>query len=279
VMDIHAELFLRKDIRRLGIAPLTSMYWYGENERSKAVDWRPEVHDSDSLVLWTGRGERICRPLINPPAIQTNAFLDRGPKGFGLMQRDRNFDDYQDDGAFYNRRPSVWVEPVGDWGEGEVQLVELPTTDEVHDNIVAYWVRKAPARRGDTIAYDYRLYWQDHEPNRADDVGRVVATRLGRGGAPGKPEPGDASKTKFVIDFAGGALENMHRRYDVEPIITAPHARVSDAFVIKVAGTNRWRAFFDVAPLKSGPINLRCYLRLDRKTLSETWLYQWFPGM
>ena len=126
VMNVHCELFFRADIARLGVAPLTSMYWYGENERPKAADWRPEIHDSDGLALWTGKGERIWRPLINPPQVQTNDFQDSAPKGFGLMQRDRDFANYQDDGAFYNRRPGIWVEPKGDWGAGAVELVEIP---------------------------------------------------------------------------------------------------------------------------------------------------------
>ena len=111
VMQVRAKLFFRTDIAQLGIAPLTSMYWYGENERRNASDWRPEIHDSDGLALWTGKGERIWRPLIDPPSVLTNSFLDENPKAFGLMQRDRDFADYQDDGAFYNRRPSMWVEP------------------------------------------------------------------------------------------------------------------------------------------------------------------------
>ena len=118
VMQVRAKLFPRTDIAQLGIAPLTSMYWYGENERHNASDWRPEIHDSDGLALWTGKGERIWRPLIDPPSVLTNSFLDENPKAFGLMQRDRDFADYQDDGAFYNRRPSMWVEPQGDWGAG-----------------------------------------------------------------------------------------------------------------------------------------------------------------
>jgi len=110
VMNCHCDLFFRADISRLGVAPLTSMYWYGENERRKAADWRPEIHDNDGLALWTGKGERIWRPLVNPPQVMTNSFADNNPKGFGLLQRDRDFANYQDDGAFYDRRPGIWVE-------------------------------------------------------------------------------------------------------------------------------------------------------------------------
>ncbi|HEY1613866.1 MAG TPA: glucan biosynthesis protein [Rhizomicrobium sp.] len=275
VMDVHAELFIRTDVTRLGIAPLTSMYWYGENERTHAVDWRPEIHDSDGLALWTGGGERIWRPLIDPPRVQTNSFVDTNPKGFGLMQRDRKFENYEDDGAFYNRRPGIWVEPRGNWGAGAVQLVEIPTDDEIHDNIVAYWQPSAPIKAGDQPVFDYRLYWQDSEPHPPHDIAEVVTTRIGRGGIPGRPSP--KGQWKFVIDFQGGTLDAMPARYDVSPIVTLSRGKAENRYVIRVVGTNTWRAFFDVNVTGRDPLDLRCYLKLGDKTLSETWLYQFFP--
>lgn len=276
VMNVHCELFCRANISRLGVAPLTSMYWYGENERPKAADWRPEIHDSDGLALWTGKGERIWRPLINPPQVQTNDFQDSAPKGFGLMQRDRDFANYQDDGAFYNRRPGIWVEPKGDWGAGAVELVEIPTQDEIQDNIVAYWRPARELRKGDSLAFDYRLTWQNSEPSYPDTIAKVVATRLGRGGIPGQnPWPRDAHK--FVVDFSGGALNQMAQRYDIKAMVTASRGKIENPYVLKVVGTDRWRAAFDLKLEGSQPADLRLFLRLGDKTLSETWLYQYFP--
>jgi periplasmic glucans biosynthesis protein len=276
VTAVHTDLFARTDIERLGVAPLTSMFWYGENLDGKRPDWRPEIHDSDGLAIWTGNGERIWRPLINPPSVQTNSFVDRNPKGFGLMQRDRDFADYQDDGAFYNRRPSMWVEPGGGWGDGDVQLVEIPTDDEINDNIVAYWVPRKPVRKADALSFDYRLYWQASEPHYPKDIARVIATRIGRGGRPGAiPLP--KNQYKFVIDFAGGPLAEMAARYDIEPVTTVSRGTIENPYVIKIVGTPHWRAFFDVHLEDTKPIDMRCYLRLNDKTLSETWLYQFFP--
>jgi glucans biosynthesis protein len=245
------------------------MYWYGENQRERATDWRPEVHDNDGLAIWNGRGERIWRPLINPPQVQTNSFLDNNPRGFGLMQRDRNFDDYQDDSGFYNKRPGIWVEPKGKWGAGAVQLVEIPTADEFHDNIVVYWRPDAPVSGGDSLSFDYRLYWQNGEPTYPRTIARVVATRIGR-------TLDVRPKTRFAVDFEGGALTAMAARFDVTPVIDVSGGRVDGAFVIKVVGTNRWRAIFDLAVEGKPPIDLRCFLRLGDKTLSETWIYQYF---
>ncbi len=275
VMDIHAELFARADIERLGVAPLTSMYWYSESNRLQGDDLRPEIHDSDGLAMWTGSGERIWRPLADPPAVQTNSFLDNNPKGFGLIQRDRDFDDYQDDGAFYNKRPSVWVEPKGPWGEGAVQLVEINTNDEIHDNIVAYWVPKAKLTAGKSLALDYRLYWQDPEPFLPKSVAHVVATRIGRAGAAGSQ--GTANGHKFVIDFEGGTLSKMAPRFDLKPTVSLSRGRVEHAYSVKVVGTQRWRAVFDAIIEGKEPVDLRCVLQFGGKILTETWLYQFFP--
>ena len=195
-------------MKRLGLAPLTSMFWYGQGNRADTGDWRPQIHDSDGLSLWAGTGERLWRPLDNPPRVATHTFLDVDPRGFGLMQRDRTFDDYQDDGAFYDRRPSVWVEPVGAWGKGSVQLVEIPTRKETDDNIVAFWTPERPVRAGDEMTLRYHLHWCAREPI-PPGVAQVVATRTGTGGRPGlPPTPG---LKKYVVDFRGGRLAGLGR--------------------------------------------------------------------
>ncbi len=275
VMDVRAELFARRRIARLGVAPLTSMFWFGENNRHRATDWRPEVHDSDGLAIWTGGGERIWRPLNNPGRVITSSFTDRDPKGFGLLQRDRQFHNYEDDGVFYDRRPSVWVEPRGGWGRGAVQLVEIPTDDEIHDNIVAYWLPAEPVTAGSQWSFSYRLHWLGDEPYADDGIGRVRHTRLGRGGVPGQSRPDGARK--FVIDFAGGPLRHLRRRAPVEPVISASRGRIDNAYALRVVGTERWRAFFDLHADGDQPVDLRCFLRAGGRTLTETWLYQYLP--
>jgi len=274
VIDVTMEINARKDIERLGIAPLTSMYWYSKADRRYSADWRPEIHDSDGLALHTGSGERIWRPLINPPSVHTNSFLDANPKGFGLMQRERNFASYEDDGAFYNKRPSIWIKPVGEWGEGAVQLVEIPTGDEVHDNIVAYWTPKAPVRAGDSLSFAYRLFFRDDEPRAPRNLARAVATRSGIDGIPGAEAHFDPHRRKFVIDWEGGPLTGMAPRFDITPVVTASHGSISNAYVVKVVGTEKWRALFDLAGEGGKTSDLRCYLKLGDETLTETWLYQ-----
>ncbi len=216
IMDIETTLFTRAAVSRFGIAPLTSMYWFSETKKETAIDWRPEVHDSDGLCMWTGSGERLWRPLNNPPRIMVSAFSDNNPRGFGLCQRDRVFDHYLD-GVYYDRRPTLWVEPLPSaqsegWGKGSIQLCEIPTDDEIHDNVVAMWVPEKPVPAGAEIELNYRLYWVADEPFQPK-LGRGVATRLGRGGQPGLPRP--KGVRKFVVEFLGGPLATLP--YGVRP--------------------------------------------------------------
>jgi glucans biosynthesis protein len=269
VQQIEAILTFRADIRRLGIAPLTSMFWYGAEGRASAGDWRPQIHDSDGLSLWTGKGERLWRPLANPPRVASHAFVDNDPKGFGLMQRDRNFNDYQDDGAFYDRRPSAWVEPSGGWGDGSVQLVELPTRLETEDNIVAFWTPAKPVVRGDEMAVRYALHWSAREPI-PPGVAQVVATWTGVGGRPGQPPSPDVRK--YVVDFEGGRLAELNRQSGVVPVVTAGPGQPIDAVAYPVVGTHRWRLMFDIASPEGKELDLRAFLRLGDNALTETWI-------
>jgi glucans biosynthesis protein len=276
VMDVDAALYPRKSIERLGIAPLTSMFQTGENDRRMANDWRPEIHDSDGLALWTGGGEWIWRPLANPEQLRFNAYADTSPRGFGLLQRDRNFDHYQDDGVFYERRPSLWVEPKSGWDKGSVQLVEIPTADETFDNIVAYWNPETKPQAGQEMLYSYRLYWgtqMPHVPNMAS----VVATRTGVGGIVGQKRK--YFSWRFAVDFAGGDLGLIGKDAKVTPVISTSAGTVEITSARPLDSIRGYRAMFDlrVPDEVKGPINLRLYLANDGQALSETWLYQWTP--
>jgi len=275
VMDIDCELHLRNKVDRFGLAPLTSMFWFGETVKPTAVDWRPEIHDSDGLALWTGNGERIWRPLNNPAQVAVSAFGDEHPRGFGLLQRDRNFDHYQD-GVYYDRRPSVWVEPKGDWGKGAVQLIEIPTDDEIHDNIVAAWVPASPAEAGSRFALAYRLHWQADEPYPTP-LARCVATRLGNGGQPGLPRP--KGVRKFMVEFVGEPLTKLAYGQQPEAVLSASRGSFSYVFTEAVPNDvpGHWRAQFDLTAEGTEPVEMRLFLRLGDTVLSETWLYQYHP--
>lgn len=278
VTEVQAKLFARKDIQRLGIAPLTSMYWYGKTNRRQSADWRPEVHDSDGLAIWTGSGERIWRPLNNPFGVQTSSFFDKNPRGFGLSQRERRFAAYEDDSLFYEKRPTAWIETLGEWGEGAVQLVEIPTRDETNDNIVAYWTPKEPLKAGGVHDMHYRIFWQHDEPYPGN-MGRVVSTRVGVGGvAKGLYTEVVDSFAKYVVDFEGGELGQFETKDNLQVNVTAPKGVIERKAAFRIVDTGKWRAMFDFRPADREPVDLRMYLEKDGKALTETWLYQHLPG-
>ncbi len=275
-MDVEKHLFLRKDIERLGIAPLTSMFWYSEQNKSFRFDWRPEVHDSDGLELWTGGGERIWRQLNNPETIRASAFGDNNPRGFGLMQRDRDVKNYLD-GVRYHRRPSLWVEPQGDWNDGAVQLIEIPTDDEIHDNIAAFWVPNGPAKAGNSYQFKYRLYWQAHNPFPVKELARATATRMGRGGEPGTNRPKD--EIKFSVEFEGEVLGTLAYGEFPEVVVTSSRGEIVRTKIEPIMDTRIWRAAFDLKAAGNDPVDLRMYLKRGDEPLSETWMFQYLPAV
>jgi len=273
---VDAAIYPRAEIKRLGIAPLTSMYMVGENSRRANWDWRPEIHDSDGLFMHTGSDEWIWRPLINPRELRFNSFSDENPKGFGLMQRDRDFDHYQDDGVFYDLRPSLWIEPLNDWGKGAVQLVEIPTLDETFDNIVAFWNPEQTVKAGQELLYSYKMYWGSKPPTQAK-LARVVDTFTGIGGVIGKKRT--YYSKRFVIDFSGGRLSMLAQNAEVEAVIKRSDGRVEITSARPQDAIDGYRMMFDLVPSDNStkPIDLRAYLAVNGKPISETWVYQWTP--
>jgi periplasmic glucans biosynthesis protein len=281
VMDVDAALYPRRPIERLGIAPLTSMYQTGENDRRYAYDFRPEIHDSDGLALATGAGEWIWRPLVNPRDLRVNSFYDDNPRGFGLLQRDRDFANYQDDGVWYDRRPSLWVEPKsgpgeGGWGKGAVQLVEIPTVDETFDNIVAFWNPERPVQPGEEHLFAYRLHWGAKPPTQPP-LAVVQATRTGLGGVVGRKRK--HFSWRFAVDFAGGPLALLGDGANIEADISASRGRTELVSARPLTPINGRRALFDIVPPDDStePIDLRLVLRQGKRAVSETWIYQWAP--
>jgi glucans biosynthesis protein len=273
-VDVEARLFPRRAVGVLGVAPLTSMFAFGENDRLGVDDFRPEVHDSDGLLIRTGAGEVIWRPVSNPETLQISSFIDHSPRGFGLMQRDRSFDSFQDVEARYDRRPSCWVEPLDSWGPGAVRLVEIPTRDEYNDNIVAFWAPEGGMQADQPLTLRYRLHWGDEPPVQLD-AAQVVATRVGPphyGEVTGR-ESGD--ERKFVIDFEGGLLTNLPPDATVEAAASAHAAEVTHSLAMPLPDGKRWRAVVDFRRESGKPADLRCFLRVDGTALSETWSYLW----
>ena len=270
LIDVKAQLFFREKVKKLGLAPLTSMFYHGENTERFMDDFRPEVHDSDGLLVETGSGERIWRPLGNPRTLRISGFRADSPRAFGLMQRDRDFNDYQDLEADYQQRPSAVVEPSGDWGKGMVELVEIPTDSERNDNIVAFWVPDRHPSLGKPFEFAYRLRLAG-DPEARLTGGRTVATRIGGAGTADL----DPTKRKFVVDFSGPILGKLSPDTEVEAVVSASSGVLSKPVVHQNPHTGGWRLFFELHPEGPAPVDLRAFLRKGDDVLSETWSYQW----
>ncbi|AEG94556.1 glucan biosynthesis protein G [Ramlibacter tataouinensis] len=275
VTEVRARVFLRagagQPVTTLGIAPLTSMFLFGENQ-PRPADFRPEVHDSDGLMIATASGEWLWRPLVNPRQPLTNSFTVDGLRGFGLMQRDRGFASYEDTEARYERRPSAWVRPIGDWGPGRVELFQLPTPDETHDNIVAYWVPARLPAPGEPLEFAYELAWQGDEQQRPPN-GWAVQSRRGLGFVRPEDMPGLAGTVQYVVDFDGPALRALPVDAAVRPVATADaNGRIEQQLAYFNPATRTWRMTLRVRPIDAArPVELRAFLQHGNDILSETW--------
>ena len=279
-ISVKAVLFARKAVQRLGIAPMSSMFWFGENSRRRFDDFRPEVHDSDGLAIRTGTGERIWRPISNDTGKLEFSFFEMEKcDGFGLLQRDRRFSAYEDAEAAYHLRPSLWVEPTSDWGPGKVMLMEIPTTNELADNVVAMWEPARTPQPGDVVEFSYRQHWtMDEDPSQAD--GRVVATRTG-------VHDWQKEQRTIAVEFVGNAL-GQPSDMPLTPLVQAvgPNAEKAkiQGVTIQALPEARWRVAFQIASATEsgkladiGTLELRCCLKRGDNFLTETWVHRVIP--
>jgi len=284
VCDVDAILYLRqtntvqavnpnrKPIDTIGLAPLTSMFWFGKNTEHKPDDYRSEVHDTDGLLVHMGNGEIFWRPLDNPPVMRHQIFHAPGIRGFGLLQRERDFSAYQDMFNLYHMTPSVWIEPHGDWGDGDLHLVELSTSYEGLDNIVAFWDPKVKPAPLQPYRFSYTMKWT-RETDLKISYDKVVAMRIGL-------DTRFAGARQFVIDFDGPDLDAIPQ--DKPPTSVAScsaNAVISDNYVVRNTLAGTWRVYLTMQPKPGNhdPVDLRCTLQNGKQVASETWTYLWSP--
>nr|WP_249792741.1 glucan biosynthesis protein G [Bradyrhizobium sp. BRP22] len=266
VFDVEMSLYPRVDLEHAGLAPMTSMFFFGPNDRDEVDDFRPSVHDSDGLAIFNGKGESLWRPLSNPRDLQISTFQDLNPRGFGLMQREKRFAAYEDIESRFEARPSLWVEPIGDWGEGGVVLIEIPTREEIHDNIAGFWRPKVPLKAKSENNFTYRLHWGPDAP-KPHSLARFVRTGIGA--------RGEGSKL-FVLDLVGDNLKGVDPN-SIKGVVTAEKSEITNIVTQPNPDTGGWRLSFQCAVKKDTPVELRALLVRDDKPLSEVWVYRWAP--
>ncbi len=271
-IDVTARLFFRRDVRQLGVAPLTSMFLFGPNDPGDFHDYRHSVHDSEALLVNSG-GQSFYRPLNNPPRLANSYLTSDGPSSFGLVQRSRDFDDYLDAHARYERRPSLMVEPVGNWGRGTIRLIEIPSELEANDNVVAYWVPEGQVRGGDELEFNYRLHWGSRPPGSQPRYARVLRTLVGHGGVAGAPA--GSERQKFVVDFVGASLAELSEDTEVTPRVTASNGEIAETTLERIGDGGLWRLVIEAGAASGAVVEIRADLYEGDTRLTETWLYQW----
>jgi periplasmic glucans biosynthesis protein len=266
VFDVEMAIYPRVDLDHAGLAPMTSMFFFGPNNRTNVDDFRPAVHDSDGIGIYNGRGEELWRPLSNPADLQISTFSDLNPRGYGLMQRQKNFFAYQDLESSFEKRPSLWAEPIGDWGEGGVQLIEIPTKEEIHDNIAGFWRPKNPLQAKGEHTFTYRLHWGPDTPKTS------TLARFSRTGVGAKGE----DTRIFVLDLIGDRLKSIDPS-SIRGNVTAEKAEIRNIVTQPNPATGGWRLSFELSVKEKQPVELRAALTQGSEAISEVWVYRWTP--
>ncbi len=267
IIDTEATIFTRTVVDHIGFSAMQATFLHGPNRRRGIDDLRPAVHEVNGLQMLSGRGEWIWRPVSNPEQLQVSSFIDENPRGFGLVQRERDFAAFHDDDSQYNLRPSLWIEPIGDWGPGHVQLIEIPSDSEVNDNIVAFWRPRQPLAAGSETSIAYRQFWCWTTPERPP-LATCIGLRIGRGSG--------GRRRRFLVEFAGGFL-TQDQQPEPRLMLSAGTSQILNPRLIMNAGRKTARVAFELDPGSENAVEMRLVLEGPDGPLSETWLYRWTP--
>jgi periplasmic glucans biosynthesis protein len=266
-VEVETSLFFRKAPKTIGLAPMGSLFLMGQDRARNFPDYRPQVHDSDGLQIESGDGHWTWRPLENPTRrFQISHFPVTQLKGFGLLQRDREFKDYDDLQSRFELRPSYWMEPVGHWGPGTVELLEIPTPNDYNDNIVVYWTPTEKPAPGQELHLEYRLSALKTGPEH-DPLLRVRSTRI-------RPENGN-NPPRFVIDFEGTSPHPANLSSSDSAQIQTTQGQVRNLVVQTNDEIGGWQVFFDLAGAGDNRAELRLQLQAGGQPESETWVYDY----
>ena len=272
IIDTECTLFPRVNLDHVGVATMTATHVLGTLDRRRSDDVRPGIYDVAGLAMLNGKDEWLWRPVSNRETLQLSAFVDDNPRGFGFLQRDREFGRFLDDDNHWERRPSLWIEPIGDWGQGNVTLVEIPSESEVNQNIIGYWRPRAVMNAGSEVSFAYRQLWCWTPPDRPP--GATVT--LSRGGRPAGA-PANTRRRRFMVDFNGDIVADPQRSAEVSPQIVASPGAVSSVRTFINRDRKTYRVAFDVDPGNETLSELRLQLEVQGKPVSESWMYRWTP--
>ncbi len=269
IIDTECTLFARVALDNVGLGTISATHLLGFMDHRRFDDLRPNVSEVCGLQMYTGAGEWLWRPVTNRETLQISTFIDDKPRGFGFLLRDRAFEDYDDEDQHWEKRPSLWIEPLGEWGQGGVQLIEIPTESEGNDNILCFWRPKQPLAAGSETAYAYRQFWCWSPPEQPD-LARAVTSRSGHGSGP--------KRRRFFVDFQGDILANPDRTAGLKPTVTATNGAIVAARGFPGRDAKSYSVVFELETGADQSSELRLVLEAQNKAVSETWLYRWTPS-
>lgn len=268
IIDTECTLFARTAVDNLGLATMSAAHLSGPIDGRCDNDLRPSVNEVSGIQMLTGKGEWLWRPVANRETLQISAFVDENPRGFGFLQRDRNFDHYQDDDQHFETRPSLWIEPIGEWSAGGIQLIEIPSQSEGNDNIIAYWKPKQPLAAASETFFAYRQFWCWSPPEQPP-LAIAAQSRSGRGSS--------ANRRRFIVEFAGETLGVPENAQAIKPNLNVAPGSIAGLRTIVSASKKSCRVLFEIDPGKESYSEIRLVLEAGGKPISETWLYRWTP--
>ena len=289
VADVEGMLVTRAAIDHVGLAGMQTSYLFGPNDRRGSDDARAAAYASGGLQVRNGGDEAIWRPVHNPDTLQISSFLDDGPRGFGLMQRARDYADFADDVQHWERRPSLWMEPgsatgvEGLWGAGAVTLLEIPSDSEANENILGYWRPRVvlPARAEVGFRYRALWCWQLPAPPSAAAAAAAPAAPPALAAVTGSRSGRGASGTRrlFLVDFLGDGLFDGAGAVlpDLAATVTAGPGAIARQTLYPYPDRRTVRVAFELDPGGEHACELRLVLKSGERPASETWLYRWTP--
>lgn len=266
IIDTECALFARAAVDNLGLATMSATRLLGPIGERRNDDLRPSVGEVTGLQMLTGKGEWVWRPVANRDTLQISTFIDENPRGFGFLQRDRNFDHYQDDDQHFETRPSLWIEPIGDWSAGGVQLIEIPSDSEANDNIIGFWKPKQALTAGSEAFFAYRQFWCWTPPEQPP-LAIATMSRSGRGSS--------SKRRRFAVEFSGEILGNPDTAASLKPNLTAAPGSIVSFRTYSYADKKICRIVFELDTGNETYSEIRLILESEGKPLSETWLYRW----
>jgi glucans biosynthesis protein len=264
IIDTEMTLIARVAVDKLGFGAMAAVYLFSGLDHRRADDVRAAVYESTGLQILAGSGEWLWRPVSNRETLQISAFSDLNPRGFGLLQRTRSFDAFYDDATHWELKPTLWIEPIGDWGEGDLRLLEIPAASEANENVVAQWRPKAGMAAGTSLSIAYRQFWCWSPPS-SPRLATCVSSRSGKIG----------NRQRFAVEMAGDLFADPQKAAAASADVHASPGKIESVRLFPYKDRRSVRVVFDLDPGSEAYSELRLTLSVDNQAASETWLYRW----